>query len=190
MKKVLFSFAIATVAVAFVSCGNKTAQNAEGQDTTAVAEEQTEQKAEEPQKEVKIEDQTEISSDIYTINVPEGWKARSRMVNNSCTLGLKQPPFTTASPNVVSYETLDQYKAKREKEGSKAIESITVNGREFVVYQNEGKNDQLFLGAATALEKGTFQVTLSTGAHKLTKDEAKAAITANLKTILENVSFK
>ena len=37
MKKVLFSFAIAAVAVAFASCGNKSAQNAEGQDSTAVA---------------------------------------------------------------------------------------------------------------------------------------------------------
>ena len=47
MKKVLFSFAIAAVAAVMVSCGNKSAQNAEGQDSTAVAEEQTEQKAEE-----------------------------------------------------------------------------------------------------------------------------------------------
>ena len=117
MKKVLFSFAVAVLAATMVSCGNKTAQNAEGQDSAA-AEEQTEQKAEEPQQEVKIEDQTEISSDIYTIKVPEGWKARSRMVSNSCVLGLKEPPFTTASPNYVSYIDLDRYKAAREKVGS------------------------------------------------------------------------
>ncbi|MBR4921030.1 MAG: hypothetical protein IKZ62_06935 [Prevotella sp.] len=189
MKKVLFSFAVAVLAATMVSCGNKTAQNAEGQDSAA-AEEQTEQKAEEPQQEVKIEDQTEISSDIYTIKVPEGWKARSRMVSNSCVLGLKEPPFTTASPNYVSYIDLDRYKAEREKEGSKAIDNITVNGREYVVFENENKNGSLYLGAATPMEKGTFQVKLSTGAHKLTKEEAKAAITANLKTILENVSFK
>ncbi len=47
MKKVLFSFAIAAVAAVMVSCGNKSAQNAEGQDSTAVAEEQTETAAEE-----------------------------------------------------------------------------------------------------------------------------------------------
>ena len=47
MKKVLFSFAIAAVAATMVSCGNKSAQNAEGQDSTAVAEEQTEAAAEE-----------------------------------------------------------------------------------------------------------------------------------------------
>ena len=46
MKKVLFSFAIAAVAAVMVSCGNKSAQNAEGQDSTAVAEEQTEAAAE------------------------------------------------------------------------------------------------------------------------------------------------
>lgn len=178
-------------AVTMVSCGNKTAQNAEGQDSTAVAEEQVEAAAEEqPKQEVKIEDQTEISSDVYTIKVPEGWKARSRMVNNSCVLGLKQPPFTTASPNVVSYIDIEKYKAEREKEGSKALDNITVNGRDFVVYENEDKNGVLYLGTATPLDKGTFQVKLSTGAHKLSKEEAKAAITANLKTILENVSFK
>ena len=184
MKKII---GIVAITVVCMSCGNKAATNAESQDSTSVAEEQ---KAEEPQKEVAIEDQTEISSDIYTIKVPEGWKARSRMVNNSCVLGLKQPPFTTASPNVVSYESLDQYKEKREKEGSKAVESLTVNGREYVVYENESKDGVLYLGAATALEKGTFQTTLQTGAHKLSKEEAKAAIDANLKTILENVSFK
>ena len=46
MKKVLFSFAILAVAAVMVSCGNKSAQNAEGQDSTAVAEEQTEAAAE------------------------------------------------------------------------------------------------------------------------------------------------
>lgn len=46
MKKVFFSVAITAVTViAMASCGNKSAQNAEGQDSTAVAEEQTEEPA-------------------------------------------------------------------------------------------------------------------------------------------------
>jgi len=76
MKKVLFSFAIAAVAVAFVSCGNKTAQNAEGQDSTAVAEEQTEQKAEakaEP-KEPEFKAET-FECDYFTAEFPAGHKA-------------------------------------------------------------------------------------------------------------------
>lgn len=76
MKKVFFSFAIAVVAVAFVSCGNKTAQNAEGQDSTAVAEEQTEQKAEakaEP-KEPEFKAET-FECDYFTAEFPAGHKA-------------------------------------------------------------------------------------------------------------------
>lgn len=38
MKKVLFGFAILAASAMMVSCGNKSAQNAEGQDSTAVAE--------------------------------------------------------------------------------------------------------------------------------------------------------
>lgn len=191
MKKVTLSLLILATAVTMMACGGKSANNAG--ETTIDNAKQTEQATVEevsaPQ-EVKIEDQTELECDAYIIKVPDGWKARSRMVNSSCVMGLKQPPFTTASPNVVSYMTLDQYKAKREGEGSKAIDNITVNGHEFVVYENEGADEQLFLGAATALDKGTLQVTLQTGAHKLTKDEAKAAINANMKTILENISIK
>ena len=41
MKKVLFSFAILAVAATMVSCGNKSAQNAEGQDSAAVEGEAT-----------------------------------------------------------------------------------------------------------------------------------------------------
>lgn len=47
MKKVLFSFVIAAAAAVMVSCGNKNAQNAEGQDSAVVAEEQTEAVVEE-----------------------------------------------------------------------------------------------------------------------------------------------
>ena len=76
MKKLFFSVAIATVAVAFVSCGNKSAQNAEGQDSTTVAEEQTEQKAEakaEP-KEPEFKAET-FECDYFTAEFPAGHKA-------------------------------------------------------------------------------------------------------------------
>ena len=36
MKKVFFSFAIATMMASLMACGGKTEQNAEGQDSTAV----------------------------------------------------------------------------------------------------------------------------------------------------------
>ena len=68
MKKVFISFAIATVAVAFASCGNKTAANAEGQDSAAVVEEQAEP-AEQQAEENVIED----IHHLFTAVVPEGW---------------------------------------------------------------------------------------------------------------------
>ena len=55
MKKALFSFAILAVAAAMVSCGNKSAQNTENQDSVAVAAEP---------EEVPVQDQKEIASDI------------------------------------------------------------------------------------------------------------------------------
>ena len=58
MKKVLFSFAIAAVAVAFVSCGNKSAQNAEGQEAEAVEE---------------VKGQV-VEMEDFTIVIPEGWE--------------------------------------------------------------------------------------------------------------------
>lgn len=74
MKKVLFSFAIAAVAVAFVSCGNKTAQNAEGQDSTAVAEEQTEQKAEAAAAPAEKPEPKQFECNYYTCTLPAGRK--------------------------------------------------------------------------------------------------------------------
>lgn len=45
MKRVLFSFAVLAATAVMVSCGNKSGQNAEGQDSAAVVGEQTEQTA-------------------------------------------------------------------------------------------------------------------------------------------------
>ena len=181
MKKALFSFAILAVATAMVSCGNKSAQNTENQDSVAVAAEP---------EEVPVQDQKEIASDIYVIKVPEGWKARSRMVNNSCNLGLGEAPFTTAALNVEKSESLDKFKETRAKENCKALDNVTVNGREFVVYEGENQNGEPFVAAATPMGEGHFRATLYSGACQMKKDEIKAALTANLQTILENVSFK
>lgn len=184
MRKICVSLAIAAVAVAWVSCGNGPKQKVD------VPEVKLEQNTEEMEKAVPIDQQTEITSDKYTIKVPEGWKARSRMVNHSCILGLKQPPFTTATPNVIFYQNIEKYKDQQEGDGSTALDNITVNGHEFVVYENEGQDGTIFIGAATPLGEGIFQVTLQTGAHKLSQEAAEAAIIDNLNTILENVSFK
>lgn len=89
MKKTIFSFAIAAVAVAMVSCGNKTAQNAEGTDSTAVAEEQA------------IPEETVIEDihKLFSVVVPNGWEGKAESF--ATTL---RKPAAEAGENEVTVE--------------------------------------------------------------------------------------
>ena len=186
MKKAIYSIAAAAFAAFFLTaCGGDTTTS---QASTASASTSTASSA---SQEVKIEDQKELTCDRYTIKVPEGWKARSRMVNSSCVIGYKEPPFTTASPNTTS-EDIESYKKARLDEGSTAIDDITAGGKTFNVFFNDKQKDNtLAVAAATATDKGgTFYVTLRTGASQMSKDEAKEALMKNLKEILDAVTLK
>ena len=70
MKKVFYSFAIATMMASLMACGGKTEQNTEGQDSTAVeaAEEEVDPNREEHR--------------TYSIVVPEGWINQSIVEND------------------------------------------------------------------------------------------------------------
>ena len=85
---------------------------------------------------VPIAEQKEISGDVYTIKVPEGWTARSRMVSNTCVMGLNESPYTTASFGAVSYQSLAEYKTSREDDGYTSLENVEVNDHEFIVMEN------------------------------------------------------
>ena len=139
---------------------------------------------------VPIAEQTEISGDVYTIKVPEGWTARSRMVSNTCVMGLNDSPYTTASFGAVSYQSLAEYKTSREDDGYTSLENVTVNDREFIVMEMEDSDGHFYLTAATAWGGGSFHVKLQTGSSMMEQDEKKAAINENLKTILENLTLK
>ena len=187
MKKTFFSFAIAAVvAAAMASCGSKTANNGENQDSAAV--ENAAEAA--PQAEVKIEDQKELTCDAYTLTVPDGWKATSRMVNSSCNMKLKQPPFTTAAPNTMSAMTPENFAAEREKENYTKLDDVTANGHTFSVFYKEGANDQQFIMSCTGRGDGLVTVKFMTGAHKLDKAEAKKILIENVKTVLEKLTIK
>lgn len=138
---------------------------------------------------VPIDKQKEISSNVYTIKVPEGWTARSRMVSNTCVMGLNDSPYTTASFGAVSYQSLAEYKTSREDDGYTSLENVTVNDREFIVMEMEDSDGHFYLTAATAWGDGSFHVKLQTGNCMMEQDEKKAAIDENLKTILENLTF-
>ena len=64
MKKVFFSFAIATMMASLVACGGQSGQNAEGQDSTAV---------EAGIQEVELLPGTTFEGTRYTLTLPEGW---------------------------------------------------------------------------------------------------------------------
>lgn len=68
MKKVFFSFAIATVMASLVACGGKTEQNQEGQDSTAV------------EAEAKVTGEIKDCG-AFTVVVPEGWKFQNPYEN-------------------------------------------------------------------------------------------------------------
>lgn len=184
MKKVFFSFAfMAAVATAMASNGNTYVQSSN------LVETETVQAV--PDDEVPIDQQKEISSKVYTIKVPEGWTARSRMVNNSCVLALNEEPHTTASLNAVSYKSVDEYKASKEEDGFTAQEEKKkVNDREFVILEKEDEDGNCLLIAVTAWGDGSFQASLTTGYCDFEQDEKKAAVEANMQTILENIEFK
>ena len=184
MRNYLFSFAIAVVAVAMVSCNGKSVQeDAAEEDTTSVVQET-------PEQEVAIEDQTELDCPNYTIKVPEGWKARSRMVNSSCVIGYKEPPFTTASPNFNTM-SMDTYKSELEKQGFTAVDDITANGTTYnVFYTDKTKNNTQMVCIATPKGEGLITVKLSDGAHKMDKLAAKEALLNHAKIIAQNITLK
>ena len=69
MKKVFFSFAIATMMASLVACGGQSGQNAEGQDSTAV------------EAEAEAAAEPEVIKDIHGIfsfEVPAGWEGESK----------------------------------------------------------------------------------------------------------------
>ena len=185
MRKSFFFFAIAVVTAAMVSCGNKT-----GEDEGTEVESDTLVEQAAPEQEVAIEDQTQLDCASYTIKVPEGWKARSRMVNSSCVIGYKEPPFTTASPNFDSMG-IDAFKAELEKQGYQAMDDIAVNGKTYkVFYTDKTKDNTQVVYIAVPKGEGVVCVKLSEGAHKMDKLAAKEALLNHAKTIAHNITLK
>ncbi len=75
MKKTIFSFAIAAVAVLMVSCGGKTENNAP--EATAEGEQATEQKAEAQATPGEIAGPVTIETKNFSIDLPAGWYVKS-----------------------------------------------------------------------------------------------------------------
>ena len=187
MKKILFSFAIAAVAMlGFTACDGNSENNANGDDkvTTEETVDSAAVEAEIPIKELKS-----LECDDYVLTIPEGAVAASRMVRSSCNFDFKGEPYTYAAPNVV-YQTLEEFKSEMAEKGGKALDDITVGDKTYTVYSYE-KNDQQFVEAATPLDEDRMMfVRLFNGANKMDKAEAFDILVKNTKTTLENIKIK
>ena len=183
MKKTLFTLAIAVVVAAVVSCTNKTGEGNEANDSTAV------EQSEEPEKEVAIEDRTELTCANYTVKVPEGFKARSRMVNNSCNMGFKEAPFTTIALNCTS-SSIEDMTADAEKQKAQKLDDISGNGITYSVYYGADNNGYQFIYMLAPKGDGTMTIRLYEGASQMDKAESKEVLLNQAKLIAENVTFK
>ena len=187
MKKVIFSMAmLAMAAFTFVSCDTKgnAEGNNDGKDSANV--EQTEE-----QKEVPVDQQTELECDHYLLKVPEGFKAGSRMVNSSCNMGLKEPPFVTAAPNFRS-EDMAAFQADMEKNGCKAIDDFTAGDKTYKAFYmiKPDDNNCQHVYVATPQADGLVTIHFFTGASKMEVGEAKDALMKAVQTVIDNLTIK
>lgn len=134
MKKVFYSFAIATVMASLMACGGKTEQNQEGQDSTAV--------------EAEAVDPNRQELDNYSVVVPEGW------YNQAITdifIRLKdEPKYTYKSERL--YLESSFYKEKTaasyvenlvEHNETEEIGTKKIDGVDFAVYSVKNDRDTL-----------------------------------------------
>lgn len=185
MKKFLLGLAFAAMAICIpTACSSSSDNNAQGADSTA-----TDSVAQAPE-EIPVKELKELENDHYLAKVPEGWRAGSRMVNSSCVIELPESPFTYAALNF-QHETVDEFKAKCEKNGFKAIDDVTVGDKTWVAFYKEDKAEkEQQISAATPQADGIVTARLHNGANMMEFDEAGEALKANFKTIAENITLK
>lgn len=190
MKKVIFSMAfVAIAAFTLMSCGDKNnaESNNDGSDSTKV--ENTDSTAQ--QAEVPIDQLTELQCDHYLLKIPEGFKANSRVVNSSCNIGLKEPPFVTAAFNVHSDDAA-KFQADLEKQGYKAIDDFTAGDKTYKAFYmiKPDDNNCQHVYAITPKGEGVLSIHLFTGASKMEVPEAKEALMKAVQTVIDNLTIK
>ena len=185
MKKVLFSFAILAVAAVMVSCGNKTAQNAEDQDSAA-AEEQTEAAAEE------AEPEDVLSTDAFSMKAPENFEINGKKdyLEKSHEISFRTKSGVVPSLLIkithdanIKYETRKSDIAKLTAIDPIKIGNVTFEGG----WQPDGKSLVMY---ADLGDKGTARVFFPkpTGYKADTMDDA--AVISKLAELLSGLNFK
>mgnify|MGYP002623960039 CR=1 FL=1 len=188
MKKIFSIFAIAALAtLIFVSCETKN----DSSKSASTSEEQvaaSDASASEAGKEVAIEDQKELTCNNYTLTVPEGWKASSRMVNSSCNLIYKQNPHTTAMVNNSSYSENDLAEGIKNR-GGKPVNDIIVNGKTCKVFENE-KDGRYEYEAYVPQGEGFVTFRVMPGGTPMKGAELKEVMMKNLNEIIAATALK
>ena len=191
MKKINFIIAIASVAaMTLVSCKgvSESVSKSSGEE---VSTEQTSDQAtegEEATEEVKIEDLKELTCDNYTIAIPEGWKASSKMVRSSCNMTLKENPHSTAMVNYTLYSENDLAESIA-KRGCKAIPDITVGDKTYKVFENE-KDGRYEYEAYVPQGEGFVTFRIMPGGTPMKGDELKEVMMKNLNDIINATTLK
>ena len=191
MKKINYIIAIASVAaMTLVSCKgvSESVSKSSGEE---VSTEQTSDQAiegEEATEEVKIEDLKELTCDNYTIAIPEGWKASSKMVRSSCNMTLKENPHSTAMVNYTLYSENDLAESIA-KRGCKAIPDITVGDKTYKVFENE-KDGRYEYEAYVPQGEGFVTFRIMPGGTPMKGDELKEVMMKNLNDIINATTLK
>ena len=190
MKKTLFGIAVAAMAAfAFTACTGNSENNNDGTDSTAT--EQTTETLDSAavQAEIPIKDLKELDCPAYHLNIADGWKAGSRMVNNSCNISKSGEPFTTVAFNT-GYDSLDEFKQKCEKKGATKLDDVTLGDKTFTLYFSEKDGEQQIDAATAHGDNKTITVRAYNGAHKMDSDKAKEAIIANITEAIQGMTIK
>ena len=191
MKKINYIIAIASVAaMTLVSCKgvSESVSKSSGEEISTEQPSDQATEGEEATEEVKIEDLKELTCDNYTIAIPEGWKASSKMVRSSCNMTLKENPHSTAMVNYTLYSENDLAESIA-KRGCKAIPDITVGDKTYKVFENE-KDGRYEYEAYVPQGEGFVTFRIMPGGTPMKGDELKEVMMKNLNDIINATTLK
>ncbi len=170
MKKIILSLAIVAMAAFTLTAQNESDASVQ---------------------EVPIGEQTELACDKYVLTVPEGFKATSRVVNNSCNMGQQEEPYITVAP-YYSWRDAANFKADVEGDGYEALDDITVGEVTYNVYYwlDEKDRNCQHVKVATPQGDGSVAIHFFTGYNRMEIDEAKEELMNVVQTVLDNMTIK
>ena len=138
MKKVFFSFAIATMMASLASCGGSSNQNTDSQDSTAV----------EVEAEAEAADPNRQGLDDVSVVVPEGWKNQSISSSMFFIRQEPEPSYANKSERLfVKSKYYNSYTMEKFIEGvsrGAVVEekgTMTIDGLEFKVLSLTSEKD-------------------------------------------------